>query len=344
MSARTDRQWLHRLQLAWRRLNQSLFRGAMSPVAMRITESARELGSWTPATRTISLSRQLLSIPWPSVIEVLKHEMAHQYAHEVLGATDEAAHGPAFRRTCHERGIDARAAGLPDATPSPVVARIRKLLALAESPEAHEAETAARKAQRMLLEHQLDLHDLDERPWRVRHVGRASTRFMAHEKLLAGLLARYFEVQCIWVPSVLDDGREGRMLEVVGRQEHVEIAEHLHAWLLETGERLWRSRKRAGQASTRGRGRFLAGFVAGFAEQCRAEEAQCAEAGLVRIPKPELEEFVHRRHRHLRSGRRTSVQADGSFAAGKQAGRRARFRPPLRGHGGRRLTGPTKMS
>ena len=55
MSARTDRQWLHRLQLAWRRLNQSLFRGAMSPVAMRITESARELGSWTPATRTISL-------------------------------------------------------------------------------------------------------------------------------------------------------------------------------------------------------------------------------------------------------------------------------------------------
>ena len=41
------------------------------------------------------------------MVEVLKHEMAHQYAHEILGARDESAHGEAFRTVCQRLGIDA---------------------------------------------------------------------------------------------------------------------------------------------------------------------------------------------------------------------------------------------
>ena len=44
--------------------------------------------------------------PWQVVIEVLRHEMAHQYVDEVLRIHDESAHGPAFRKVCAERSID----------------------------------------------------------------------------------------------------------------------------------------------------------------------------------------------------------------------------------------------
>ena len=58
-------------------------------------------------------------------------------------------------------GVDARASGVPDAAPADavevkVVERIARLLALAESPNRHEAEAAMAAAQRLMLKHNLD--------------------------------------------------------------------------------------------------------------------------------------------------------------------------------------------
>ena len=50
--------------------------------------------------------------PWTVVLEVLRHEMAHQYVDEVLGVHDETAHGPTFQAVCEARAIDGRAAGV----------------------------------------------------------------------------------------------------------------------------------------------------------------------------------------------------------------------------------------
>ena len=65
-----------------------------------------------------------------------------------------------FRRVCAARGIDARAAGTPapaEVEEPKVVRRIRKLLALAESPEPAEARSAAKQAYRLMLAHNLDV-------------------------------------------------------------------------------------------------------------------------------------------------------------------------------------------
>ena len=79
------------LAQAWSALNGSHFRGGLRPPAFTLTEGKR-LGAWQPATRTLSIGRRFaLEQPWPAVVEVLKHEMAHQYVHEVLGITDETA-------------------------------------------------------------------------------------------------------------------------------------------------------------------------------------------------------------------------------------------------------------
>ena len=135
-----DGVWLAELARAWRDLNQLHFGGALRRPVLALTDTERRLGCWQREGRTLSLSRVLLmKRPWGVVLEVMRHEMAHQYVDEVLRIHDQTAHGPAFQRVCRERAIDGRAIGVPvqDApTPRPAILRkVHALLALADHNE-----------------------------------------------------------------------------------------------------------------------------------------------------------------------------------------------------------------
>ena len=55
-------------------------------------------GTWSKEKREIALSRQLvLNYPWDSIRDVLLHEMAHQIAQQLFGASRQTPHGPAFK-------------------------------------------------------------------------------------------------------------------------------------------------------------------------------------------------------------------------------------------------------
>jgi len=164
LSAKLEAALVRELLAVWRQINASYFRGALMAPAIELNISESVLGRWLHATRTLEISRPLLlAQPWGVVVEVLKHEMAHQYVSEVLGAEDEAPHGAAFRDTCRRHGIDARATGMPtenavfaDDKEARMVERIARLLALAESPNVHEAEAATLAAQRLMLKYNLE--------------------------------------------------------------------------------------------------------------------------------------------------------------------------------------------
>jgi len=56
---------------------------AMAPVALAIAPITN-YGEWRAATRTIVIADHLIrDYPWNVVLEVLKHEMAHQYVHSL---------------------------------------------------------------------------------------------------------------------------------------------------------------------------------------------------------------------------------------------------------------------
>ena len=147
MECGPERALLNALVHSWNTLNGTLFRGALRPPVLTLVDG-RRLGFWQRDTRTLALGRGLVAdASWPVVVEVLKHEMAHQYVDEVLGITDETPHGPAFRQVCERIGADPRAAGRPAADEEPAAIRkVRKLLALAQSANRNEAEAAARAA------------------------------------------------------------------------------------------------------------------------------------------------------------------------------------------------------
>src|SRR5688572_6585929 len=107
LSAALEAALLHELREHYRLLALAHFKGTLKLPQIELVPSRARLGRWIEATRTIEISRPLVvSKPWGVVVEVLKHEMAHQYVCEVLGERGESAHGPRFRAVCHRLGID----------------------------------------------------------------------------------------------------------------------------------------------------------------------------------------------------------------------------------------------
>src|SRR3954468_20419441 len=144
LEAELEAALVRELTEQYRLLAHAYFKNALTLPLVALVDTRARLGLWIEATRTIELSRPLvLEQPWGVVVEVLKHEMAHQYVHEILEVFSETAHGPAFRETCERFGFDGAAAGMPQAAPSDpsrkMAERIARLLALAESPNVHEA-------------------------------------------------------------------------------------------------------------------------------------------------------------------------------------------------------------
>jgi hypothetical protein len=339
---------LHEVASTWREFADSHFPGALHAPVFAFTDGSRRLGCWNRQHRTISLSRPLVfEQPWSIVREVLRHELAHQYVDEVLRIHDETAHGPAFTRTCREHGIDSGAAGLPigqmgqigqigkagqaDGRP-PMLRRIMRLLALADSPNLHEAEAAMNEARRLMLLHNIDAAaTVASGGYRFRHVGPVKTRSDASERILAGILTRHFFVSAIWVPSYVPlEARGGSTLELCGTSANLDVAEYVHGFLTETAQRLWRDHKRANATrSDRERRSFCAGVMAGFQEKLGEGQRQSQSQGLVRHADAEREAALRRRYPRTRRRSSRAMVRPQAFESGKEVGRRVHIHRPV---------------
>ena len=335
LSARLEAALLREIADQYRHLTQTYFKGALQLPQFELVGSRARLGRWIPSTRIIELSRPLvLEQPWGVVVEVLKHEMAHQYVGEILGEQGESAHGPRFRAVCVRLGIDAAASGMP--IPAPDLAatqtergkvgeRIARLLALAESPNVHEAEAAMAAAQRLLLKHNIELRGArSAQGYAWRHLGEATGRTTEAERVLSLILGKHFFVEAIWVPVYRPLlGKRGSVLEICGSPENVEIAEYVHGYLVQTAGRLWMEHKALhGIFSNRERRTFLAGVMTGMSDKLSREAKKSESAGLVWVADGDLDTFFRHRHPHVRHVRYAGQRRTDAYAHGREAGQK----------------------
>ncbi len=348
LSAALEAALLHELREQYRLLALAHFKGSLKLPQIELVSSITRLGRWVGATRTIELSRPLvLSQPWGVVVEVLKHEMAHQYVSEVLGEREETPHGPRFRAVCERLAIDGAASGMPS-VPAPATSsdrrkvgdRIARLLALAESPNVHEAEAAMAAAQRLLLKHNIELRDARAAQGYVwRHLGTPTGRTTEAERVLSLMLGRHFFVEAIWIPVYrAQEGKRGSLLEICGTAENVDIAEYVHGYLAVTAQRLWREHKaQLGIRGDRDRRTFLAGVMSGMSDKLAREAKKSESAGLVWVADGDLAKYFRKRHPHVRHVRYAGQRRSEAYAHGREAGRKIvihkgiRDRPAERG-------------
>ncbi|MCB9890145.1 MAG: DUF2786 domain-containing protein [Planctomycetes bacterium] len=338
--------WCRELVREWHTCNRDFLAEALAVPQVELASTATAtLGTWDRNTRRIRISlRHVLEDPWTTVLETLRHEMAHQFADEVLKAHEEPPHGRAFGEACRRLRIDARAR-VPlcertrvqtDSEESPpeskIVITIRKLLALGTSDNENEAAAAMRKARILLHKHKLDLADLDAREGFDRRVlGTFKARHSGWEYTRARILTDYFYVTAIWIPSYdVHTQKRGSVLEIHGRRGDVALASWVHDWLEDTIDRLWRryrrDRRLPGNTERR---RYLEGLLQGFHDKLAAE-AKPGEPGgaLVQVRDAELEAHFRWLYPRIRNVTRTT-RTTRAYHDGVRDGSEIELRRPL---------------
>ncbi len=340
LAAELEAALLRELRTAYNDVNTVFFKRKLAPVVIELSDVASRLGRWVSDLRTIEIARTLvLEQPWGVVLEVLKHEMAHQWVYEALGITDETAHGPAFREVCARLGIDAGASGMPangerSGEEARVLERISRLLALAESSNVNEAQAAMNAAQRLMLKYNLENAATQApRAYGFRHLGNATGRVSESERLLGSILGKHFFVEVIWVPVYRPlEGKRGSILEVCGTQANLEMAAYVHAFLTHSADHLWREHQKAKRIrSNRDRRTFLAGVMAGFMEKLEQQRVVHKEEGLVWLKDADLDGFYRKRHPHIHHIRLAGNQRTEAHAHGREAGRKLVLHKPVAG-------------
>ncbi len=326
------RQTLYQVRQVYQWHNHGLFGGKLKLPLLEWSESDSRLGSFSLQTRTLRLSVALLSLPWGSLVEVLKHEMAHQYVFEVLGVHDEGPHGPTFTRVCRERGVDARSQGMPEAGTELLseqqkrqLSRIENLLALATSDNQNEAEVAMATARRLMLKYNLAETEAGvHRDYSFRHLGRPTGRRMGWQRVLANILSEHFFVEILVIPVYRpQEGKRGSVLEACGTRSNLAIASYVHDFLETTAERLWRAhKKQMGIRANRDRQSFLYGVMCGFRDKLEREAQRGQQEGLVWMGDPSLQAFFRRRHPHIRNVGHPARYRQEAYSAGHRAGGR----------------------
>jgi len=325
---------LRQVLQAYRDHNAALFADRLKTPVIRFVEGQERWGAWISSDRVLELALRLLDRPWGDLLEVLKHEMAHQYVDEVLGrASQEGPHGPTFQEVCAERGIDARTAGDPESAwvepenegDLSILRRIRHLFSLAQSDNPHEAEAAMRAAQRLMLKYNLDATLKDaEAGYAYRHLGRPTGRRMAWQRVLGSILSEYFFVEVIVVPVYrAREGKKASVLEACGTRQNLEIAAYVHDFLENTAGHLWTQHQR--QTCVKGQSEknsFLYGVMRGFLDKLAQERQRSDREGLVYVGDPALRHYLRARHPYIRSVSGGGRVGKDAFSAGHAAGAR----------------------
>ena len=177
---------------------------------------------------------------------ILRHELAHLITFLRWG-TGISAHGKEFRDVCRSYGwtetvweatLNLKLANeqiLEEGDEKKIIDKVKKLLALAQSDNVHEAEMATLKANQLLIHHNLSALEEDEGGFdelyvrKVFQIKRATSKYQAIQEIL----------QFFYVYPIFSYGKGQVALEVTGTKENVLIAEYVAHYLDEELERLY---------------------------------------------------------------------------------------------------------
>ncbi|MBU0992943.1 MAG: SprT-like domain-containing protein [Proteobacteria bacterium] len=316
-------EWEH---ASW--ILEPIHRRSLKKPRFSIRDTSKKLGQWSREKREIMLSRNLvLNHPWDAVVDVLKHEMAHQFADEILNGKNETGHGPSFIKACgllranplaseHYVPLDERIKSGTVNEQDKTMSRVRKLFALAKSQNRHEAETAMAKAQELIEKYNIDLVKSNpERSFESIFIGKPSLRHFREDYHLASLLCDYYFVEGLWANAyVLEKGKMGRVLEISGTETNLAIAIYVYEFITRYIHSEW---EKYNSASSLGRYRktdFAVGLIEGFRKKLdlgqRKEAPKASSTDLVKIEDPRLRNYMIYRYPRVRSFRRTLSNVD----------------------------------
>lgn len=204
---------------------------------------------------------------------------------------------------------------------SEVVEKIKKLLALATSPNEHEARLAAEKAADLLLRHNLKTQDLRDAWDYQKKAALDRSRPAEHTKWVVSIVKKHFFVEVVNCPYWYDAPRV--RLWLVGEDTNVQVATYVFIFLHRTFPELWRQFHKINRRSKARN--YYRGLHAGLSDQLNARrKAVERDSGVLLVTDPNLPAAVqiHFGETNTRNSRQDRVRYSRAYAAGFADGRR----------------------
>lgn len=263
-----------------------LYKGILYPLNIVVFEDLSRLGYFDSRTYELGLSKKLMYQAKDEVLKnIIRHELAHFMCYLLYGP--RVLHGEEFHNLCKSfrwgpevygayANIDLENSKIEsvDEKTEKLLARLKKLLALASSDNIHERELATLKANQLLLEHNLDSAKLsrsDEDTVYVKRVLEASRKNSKH-------VAIYEILKTFFVSPVFNHGKSIFYLEVIGDKTSVELAEYVAHFLDLELDFIWKETQKEnpklkGLAS---KNSFFIGVAKGYVEKIGKQKSTLA--------------------------------------------------------------------
>ncbi len=339
----------------------------LRPIAITLFDSESLWGQFDHLTRTISISRKLITdFPWHCVIGVFRHEMAHQYVAENDPSKFLAnkPHDQLFKEACRRLGVPEQfaKAGLNlqnttldwrdeprnEATEK-ILDKVKKLLALANSTNEHEALLAMARVRELYAKYNLEHMETLARETFVHLViTHRKKRMESWEQRIISILTEHFFVKVLTFQQFEPKtGQRVHALEVIGTKENVLMAEYVYHFLLRHTEFLVRQVLAGGSTLARSERRsYRLGLLDGFSRKLKSAEKSEPNGNQSGVKTnaltvigqalsrfrddPRLDDYLSEVYPRLGSRRKSSVQVDyQAFAAGREAGKSITLHKPI---------------
>ena len=256
---------------------------------IEIYDSDTHWGDWDPTFRTMRFSVNLImGHSWDVVVNILKHEMAHQIVTDIFNSVD--GHGVLFKRACQMIGVPdefCRAGGdIPrkltdfreddiDSENTRILEKVRKLLSLAQSNNEHEAFLAMKKANELIEKYNIERIEQNKDSQYVHAViNHRRKRIENYQRYICLILKDYFFVEIVY--SYLYDAvncETYKTIEILGTRENVLIAEYVYYFLLNQLEILWKAHKsKKGNGRAKNKRSYRLGVIKGFRDKLHQME------------------------------------------------------------------------
>lgn len=323
--------WKNQLVREYDHINWA-YKLSLARAQIRLVTASSYWGQWDPLTREIKISSKLIEQhPWIVVIEVLKHEIAHQLVTDRLGIDD--GHGPQFKSFCDLLGIDknfqksksqidfatlaiGKSSEMNPHSSDPeavkLLAKAERLLALAQSQNQHEAMAAMEKVNELYEKYNIERFENKrasaDHSFLLIELG--SRKVHAIHSLICSILSEHFFVETIlsqtYVPHL---NQSQKTIEIFGTEANLKIAEYVFHFLTNQAEELWRAEKDNRRFSGKSKRSYQLGLLHGFNHQLTdskkrrndARSGTVSPRALANLGKDSnLMEFIKNRHPRVR--------------------------------------------
>ena len=258
----------------------------LSTPIINISAGKKTLGLWSDKNKTLSISNHLIKNEiWDIVLEVLKHEMAHQYVSEFYNNADR--HGKYFKKACavlgvhrafitgsvdYNKNLQLFKGELPEEAKK-MLTRVEKLMALGQSSNEAEAQSASRKANYLLNKYNLQQINNGDKNLDIKYftICHKKKRIESIQKAILSILENYYYVNCLTSNTYhAQDNAVYKSIVLVGKRESLKVAEYVYHFLLDTAQTLWLNFKKRRKAQRREKISFDMGFIAGIEHNHKA--------------------------------------------------------------------------